>query len=140
MPTEITKKDIPSKVLQAGISSTVLAFWSTVVVVTLQYEHSSSKEGLDSWSTEPKILQNGREIKAMWGQSPRRPPGLEAEDVRLIVIGRNTLSLLRRKEQLVAIVADQDTNEGLTYRRAMVTIDEEEWNSLQRTWEKIVLA
>jgi heterokaryon incompatibility protein (HET) len=138
--TEIMKSDIPSEVFQTGVSNTILAFWSSAVAVTLQYVHSGRKWDLGARVAEPKVLQNGVEVKAMWGQIPRHPPGLEAEDVRLIVIGRNTLSLLRGKEQLVAIVADRDTNKGLTYRRALVTVDEEEWNSLQRTWEKIILA
>jgi hypothetical protein len=138
--TEITKSDIPSEILQNKISATVLAFWSSVAVVRLQYVYSARTSDSSPQEAKPTIVQGGVEVKVMWGQSPRHPSGLEVEDVRLVVIGRNTLSLLRRKEQLVAVVADKDFDKGLTYRRAMVTIDEEDWNSLQRTWEKIFLA
>jgi len=140
MCTEITTSDIPSVVFQTDISSTILAFWSSIATVTLQYVHSGEERTASRWDAEPRILHNGVEVKGMWGQIPRHPPDLEVEDVRLIVIGRNTLSLLRRKEQLIAIVADRDDDKGLTYRKAMVTIDEEVWNSLRRTWEKVILA
>lgn len=137
----ITKSDIPESVFSRNISAIVLGFWSSSVVLTVQYKHSGRDWDLALRDHDPKILQNGVELKALWGQIPRYPPEIEFEIVRFIIIGRDTLSSARAKEELVAIMADLETDEGLTYRRAIVTIRESDWNELDdKTWEMIFLA
>jgi hypothetical protein len=139
--TVITKCDIPGSVFSRNISANVLGFWSSSVVVTVQYKHTGRDWDIGLRSNAPKILQNGVEIKALWGQIPRHPPEMESEVARLIIIGRCTLSTVRAKEELVAIMADLETDEGLTYRRAMATIRELDWNKLEgKIWERIFLA
>ena len=61
--------------------------------------------------------------------------------MRLIVIGRDTLSSLRAREELIAIMANLKNDEGLSYRKAVMSIRESDWNNLDgRKWERIFLA
>jgi hypothetical protein len=92
--TAITKTDIPSIIFSRNLSAIVLGFWSSTAVVTMQYSHAS-RGSSKKLGTEPKLIHNGDEIKASWDQIPRHPSELDAEDARLIIIGRNTLSTLR---------------------------------------------
>lgn len=134
--TAITKTDIPSTVFSRNLSAIVLGFWSSIALVTIQYSHVGRE-----WGTVPKLIHNGDEIKARWGQIPWHPCELDAEDARLIVIGRDTLCSLRAREELIAIVANLKNDEGLSYRKAMVSIRESDWNNLDgRKWERIFLA
>lgn len=134
--TAITKPDVPSTVFSRNLSAIVLGFWSSTAIVTVQYLHTGRTQG-----TKPKLIHNGDEIKASWGQIPRHPSELDAEDARLIIIGRDTLCSLRAREELIAIVANLNSDEGLSYRKAMVSIRESDWNNLDgRTWERIFLA
>jgi hypothetical protein len=138
--TAITKADIPSAVFSLNLSAIVLGFWSSTVLVTMQYSHAGGESGGER-STVPKLIHNGDEIKALWDQIPRHPCELDAEDARLIIIGRNTLSTLRAREELVAIVANLENDEGLSYRKAIVSIRESDWNNLEsKKWERIFLA
>jgi len=132
--TAITNADIPNVVFLQNLSAVVLGFWSSTAVVTIQYLHTGRQ-----WD-QPKLIRNGVEIKALWGQIPRHPLELDAEDMRLIIVGRDTLCTLRAKEELIAIVANLETDEGLTYRKAIVSIRESDWNELDRKWERIFLA
>jgi hypothetical protein len=123
--TAITKTDIPSTVFSRNLSAIVLGFWSSTALVTMQYSHAGRK-----WGTEPKLIHNGNEIKAKWGQIPRHPCGLDAEDARLIVVGRDMLSSIGAREELIAIVANLENGEWLSYRKGMASIRESDWNNL----------
>lgn len=139
--TTITKSDIPDSVFSRNLSAIVLGFWSSSAVVTVHYKHSGRDWDLALRDHDPKILQNGQELKALWGQIPRHPPEMKSEVVRFIIIGRDTLSSSRAKEELVAIMADLETDEGLAHRRAIVTVRESDWNALDnKVWERIFLA
>lgn len=139
--TMITRSDVPVSVFSRNVSTIVLGFWSSTAVVTVQYKHDGRDWDFDIKNKDPKVLQNEVEFRAQWGQIPRHPIEMESELVRFIIIGRCTLSAARAKEELIAIMADLETDEGLTYRRAIVSIRESEWNKLEgKVWNRIFLA
>ena len=136
--TVITRSDVPISVFSRNISAIVLGFWSSTAVVTVQYKNDGTHM---DFVKAPKVLQNDVEFRARWGQIPQHPIEMESELVRFIIIGRDTLCTLRAKEELIAIMADLETDEGLTYRRAIVSIRESQWNKLEgKVWNRIFLA
>lgn len=111
--------------------------------------HRRAGMGSEKYS---KLFHNGIGVDAVHCVI-QNPNGLETEDVRLIVIARGTVNRrwildeknclinARRGEELIAIVANLETDKGLSYRSSLVSIFEREWSSFSdRMWEIVLLA
>jgi hypothetical protein len=132
---EIKLVDVPTCVFSRKLTPAVLAFWSSTVRVTLKYLH-----GVRNQHEKGTILHNGLTIEAFWSQLPENSDTVAAEDARLIVVGRDTLSTLRGREEICAIIANLETDEGLSCRKGLVTIKESAWNKMSgKRWEKVFL-
>ncbi|KAL6244432.1 hypothetical protein RBB50_008674 [Rhinocladiella similis] len=139
--TVISTSDVPRVVSARNLWAICIGFWSSCVHVTVQYLHSGRDRGFEIHRSQPKVMHNDVELKLIWGHVPLYPHDLDGEPARLVIIGRHTSCTMRKKEELVAIVAKKETDEGVTYREGLVYINESDWNNLSgRIWGKVFLA
>jgi hypothetical protein len=132
--TEIAKDDVPSAIFQSNLWAIALGFWTSTAVLSLEY-HKGEKYG-----KAHELFRNRTKLSVMWQHPPNEKNWKASEEVQAIIVGRDTLCHLRRKEQLVAIITDLDDGSGVFQRRAMASIDESDWNALDnRIWRKVFL-
>lgn len=129
---EIIRADIPEMVFMRGMEPTILCFWSSTAV--LHVKHGAG----DHFGTPvPLLSHNGSPIAGLWNHVPQCESGLE-EFTKFIVIARDSLELQRNNDQLAVILSGSE--DGVYYRRGLVSINETEWIALDnRAWELIIL-
>lgn len=129
---EITRSDIPETVFTRCIEPTILCFWSSTAVLNVKYR------AVDYFGTlVPQLSHNGSTIAGLCGHVPECEAGLE-EDAKFIVVARDSLEHVRDNDQLAVMLSGSE--DGISYRRGLVSINETDWIALDnRAWELIVL-
>jgi hypothetical protein len=140
LPTTIEEIDVPRCIYRRGIQAAILAFWTIVLPVTIEYQPDESNHDHVERRTRFPILKTDYEntLPVYWSQRPIWTQGERAEQGKLIVVARDSA---HNPTMLYAILANAATDEGITYRRGFVSIYKRDWDKIQGvTWEKVYLA
>ncbi|QIX01626.1 hypothetical protein AMS68_007143 [Peltaster fructicola] len=130
--TDITLKDMPAAMFRNNSWAIALAFWTSVARVEIQLVQAARR-----FDRAHKLFHHGKELQVMWNQPPRLDVATGPKTFFLVIVGRDTLSHIRSKDQLIAIVSECDRDDGLLERCGAVSMNEEDWIAIQdRSWEK----
>lgn len=132
--TIVAATDVPEIVFKRRIAPAILCFWSSTAMLKVQHEM-----GDDFGFPVPLVSHNGRAIYCIWTHKPEFEKGNEDQMAKFIVIARDSLEEVRQKEQLAVLYTCCE--DGVTYRRGQMSINELDWIALDnRNWELVILA
>ncbi|KAI8635636.1 heterokaryon incompatibility protein-domain-containing protein [Xylariaceae sp. FL1651] len=143
----IKPSDVPVGLLRPELRHTVLAFWTSCVELSLQYDKNA--RGKNKWDTENFSLwvDDTMKLDVMWDQYPPVAEdvghdgngGIQRSLIKCIVVGRDSLERRRERGQLRVLLVARHPSGGLS-REGQVAIWEEDWNQLEnRRWEVVFL-
>lgn len=90
-------------------------------------------------SPAPQISRDELVLDTLWSHKPQMSFGKVIEQVKFIVVGRESVEDIRDHVQLFTLMADEDDN-GVLYRRGMAVVNETQWVTLNnRVWEIVSL-
>jgi len=143
----IKLSDVPKGLLVPELQHTVLAFWTSCIQLTLQYDKDA--RGKDRWDTQHFSLcvDGTTKLDVMWDQYPPmaenvdhgRNKAIQRSQVQCVVVGRDSLERARGRGQLRVLLVVKHPSGGLS-REGQVVIWEEDWNQIKnRRWEIVFL-
>jgi Heterokaryon incompatibility protein (HET) len=136
--TTILRSHIPPHALNPTIAPSILAFYSSVATLTVRHQVPVAPTTRSFFSSlEPLLITpTGKQIYADWNHMPRARPG-EDEEGHFVIITRHALP--GYPDRLAALMIGWE--DGVAYRRGMVSINTGDWNDLEnRTWRLVVMA
>ncbi|KAI0454100.1 heterokaryon incompatibility protein-domain-containing protein [Xylaria acuta] len=144
----IELSDVPAGLLEPELRHTVLAFWTSCIELSLQYD--KNVRGKNKWDVERFSLwvDSTTKLDVMWDQYPPveeentdndEKEGIQRNQVECIVVGRDSLERSRERGQLTVLLVARHPSGGLS-REGQVAIWEEDWNQMKkRRWEMVFL-
>jgi hypothetical protein len=80
----------------------------------------------------PQISRNGLVLDTFWPHKPQASSENVIEQIKFIVIGRESLEDVRDENQLSVLMVDED-HDGVLYRRGMAVVYESQWVALEQS-------
>ena len=125
--TDVTTAHVPKEIFSRRIHPTIICFWTSTA--TLEVHHDANDH---AGTPVPQISRNGLVLNTSWPHKPRGSSEKVIEQVKFIVIGRESLEDVRGKNELSVLMVDED-HDGVLYRRGMAIVNESQWVALRQS-------